>query len=240
MSAPLVVSVGMTHPQNIAGLGLDVRIAAEYGVRHAMVVAAVSAQDDRGVHQVVPLEPTFVQQQLQAARLRDAAAVRVGALGRACTFAAVAAALHGQRVIIDPVMRSSAGGSLYVDDPLQALRWFSGGAHTIVTPNIEEAHQLTGLHIAGRDDMITAGEQLVRDGTGVALVKGGHLPGEPIDILVSEDGVETFAAPRLPGKTRGTGCMLAMALACELALGRDLVDAVKGARAFVRTNIARP
>lgn len=239
MSAPLVVSVGMTHPRNIAGIGLDIRVAAEYGVRHAAVVAAVSAQDDSGVQEIAVLDPRFIEKQIGAAGLREAAVVRIGALGSARTFDVLERAICGQQVVVDPVMRSSAGGALYVDDPIPNLRSFSTGAFTIVTPNLEEAQLLTGLAIEDVDDMIAAAKRMVANGADAALVKGGHLPGEPVDVLAGGDALHTFSGTRLERKPRGTGCMLAMALACELALGRDLADAVKGARDYVRANIAR-
>jgi hydroxymethylpyrimidine/phosphomethylpyrimidine kinase len=86
--------------------------------------------------------------------------------------------------------------------------------------------------------MIAAGARLLRDGARAALVKGGHLAGDPVDVLVTSEGVQTFTGSRLPQTMRGTGCTLAMALACELALGRTLSESVKGARAYVRENIA--
>jgi hydroxymethylpyrimidine/phosphomethylpyrimidine kinase len=229
----------MTHPQNIAGLGVDIRVASEYGVRHAMVVAAVSAQDENGVQAVLPLPREFVEKQMQAAGIDEAATVRVGALGTAEHFDLLDG-LFDQTVVVDPVMRSSAGGSLYVNDPAPALCGFSAGSRTIVTPNLDEAQRLTSRTIRTVDDMIAAGRQFIAQGVEVALITGGHLPGDPTDVLVTGDGVvETFSDSRLPQRIRGTGCTLAMALACELALGRDLVDAVKGARAYVRANIAR-
>lgn len=240
MNPPLVVSVGMTHPQNVAGIGLDIRIAADYCVRHTIVVAAVSAQDEHGVQRVVPMPAEFVLDQIRAAGMREAAAVRIGALGNSKNIEVLQDALCDQQVVVDPVTGSSAGGSLYLDDPVAHLANFSAGATTIITPNIPEAAQMSGMRITTPDDMIAAGRHLLRSGADVVLVKGGHLRGDPVDVLVTRDGVERFADTRLPGKMRGTGCTLAMALACELALGRDLVDAVKGARAYVRAKIARP
>jgi len=239
MIDPLVVSVGMTHPRNVAGIGLDIRVAADYRVRHAIVVAAVSAQDDDGVHLIAPLEQSIVEAQLAAAQTRDAAVVRVGAVGSKRNFDAAKRALDGRRVVIDPVLRSSAGGALYVDDPLEALRSFTNDLRAILTPNLDEAAELTALPVRSVDEMIAAGKLLISGGACAALIKGGHLPGEPVDVLVTEKEVETFEAPRIPVRRRGTGCMLAIALACELALGRDLLDAVRGARAYVRANLAR-
>ncbi len=235
------MSIGTTEPRNVAGLGRDARVAAEYDVAHGMAVAAVSAQDECGVCGLFPVPPEVLRRQLGAVDLATAGAVRAGTLG-SVENAAIAAQLLAHTaapVVFDPVMAASAGGSLYAGDALEAVRTFISRTRSIVTPNLDEAQRLTGIAVERVEDMISAGRHLTDAGALAVLVKGGHLTGEPIDVLVSKDTIETFADPRLPQKMRGTGCTLAMALACELALGRDLVTAVKGARAYVRANIAR-
>ncbi len=90
-----------------------------------------------------------------------------------------------------------------------------------------------------REMMRDAAAGLVRRGPRAVLLKGGHLEdGDPTDVLATNDAVETFSEPRIAGRMRGTGCTLAMALACELARGVRLTDAVRSARAFVRAQIA--
>lgn len=238
---PLVVSIGTTHPRNVAGIGRDARIAAEYGVEHAMAVAAISAQDERGVHGIFPVSADVLRAQLSAIDVRSAAAVRVGALGTARNAIVAGEWLHdaGVPVVFDSVMRASAGGSLYADDALEAVRAFAERSACILTPNIEEAEQLSGTAIRSVEEMAAAGKLLVLRGARAALVKGGHLAGEPVDVLVTAQTVETFSDTRLPQRMRGTGCTLAMALACEIARDGDFGAAVRGARAYVRANIAR-
>lgn len=236
-----VVSIGTTHPRNLAGLGRDARVAADWGVRHVMAVAAVTAQDEDGVHEVFALPPGVVRGQLGAIGIGGARAVRLGALGTRENALVAAEFLEhaAMPVVFDPVMYASAGGCLYADDALSAVRVFLYRVRCIVTPNLEEAQQLTGMAIATSDDMIAAGKNLVERGAQAALVKGGHLRGDPVDVLVTAQSAEIFSATRLPSSMRGTGCTLAMALACELAVGRSLTDSVKGARAYVRENMAR-
>lgn len=239
----LVASIGTTHPRNVAGLGLDARIAVDYGVRHAIAVAAVSAQDEHGVHELFAIPSGVLHAQLATIAFADVNAVRVGALG-SLENALIAAEFLQTHCnvppVFDPVMRASAGGSLYDGEGLRAVRAFIERAAPILTPNLEEASQLAQTDIREVDGMIAAGRQLLELGARAVLLKGGHLPGNPVDVLVTRVGVETFADTRLPAKTRGTGCTLAMGIACELAHGKNLIDAVKGARAYVRANIARP
>src|SRR6185437_4082723 len=159
MSEPLVVSIGTTHPLNVAGLGRDARVATDYGVAHNMAVAAVSAQDRRGVHDIVVLPPESVRAQLSAIDVTRAAAVRIGAIGSADNAAAVCDALQGLRVpiVFDPVMGASAGGSLYKGDAARAVHAVYERTHAIVTPNLDEAQRLADIAIESADDMIAAG-----------------------------------------------------------------------------------
>jgi hydroxymethylpyrimidine/phosphomethylpyrimidine kinase len=85
--------------------------------------------------------------------------------------------------------------------------------------------------------MISAAHALRAHGLRAVLLKGGHLPGDPLDVLVSAQVTKIFQGPRLAQTMRGTGCTLAAALACELAKGRRLEEAVDAARAYVRTKI---
>lgn len=233
-----VLSIGMTHPRNLAGIGVDVRVAGEYAVPHAMALAAVSAQHEAGVQCIFALPEGVLLDQIAAAG-DGANVVRIGALGSAKHFGALSGVLQGRRVVLDPVFASSAGGALYIDDPLPALRASAMGAWSLITPNLEEARALTGMEIASQEQMIAAGGRLLELGWDAVLIKGGHLPGDPVDVLASADGVQIFTEPRLPGPMRGTGCTLAAALACELASGRELAAAVKGARAYLRAKLAR-
>ena len=88
--------------------------------------------------------------------------------------------------------------------------------------------------------MHRAAQILLSLGAPAVLLKGGHLPGEQVvDLLATEDGVETFTAPRIVSRnTHGTGCTLASGIAACLAQDMSLRDAVSHARDYVRAAIA--
>ena len=242
MGEPVVLSIGTTHPWNVAGLGLDIRIAQEYGVRSLTVVAAVSAQDARGVRALQPQPTEIVRAQMDAVPWDCIGAVRVGALASADAVFAVAEALAARPqilAIVDPVWSASLGGALSDDAAIEALRdGLATLPNVILTPNLTEAARLIGVERIQRDDMERTAEQLRARGAFAVLLKGGHLSGEPADILAHGRGTATFADTRIAGEMRATGCTLAMSLACEIARGVPLLDAVAAARAFVRTKIA--
>ena len=239
MASAAVVSIGTTHPWNIAGVGLDAAVVREHGLRPLTVVAAVSAQDAAGLHALHAVPGEIVAAQLRA--LPEAGAVRVGALGSAAAALAVARWL-GQTpapVVVDPVMRASLGGELADSPALDALQEVYARPGAVLTPNLDEAAALCGMPVASVADMRAAGAKLRDAGAGAVLVKGGHLDsGTVVDVLTHAGGVDVFEDERLPWTMRGTGCTLAAALACELCAGRGIVEAVERARRYVREKIA--
>jgi hydroxymethylpyrimidine/phosphomethylpyrimidine kinase len=237
----IVASIGTTHPWNIAGVGLDARVAAEYGVGHVVAVAGVSAQDAERVTAVLPVPGRIVQAQLDSLP-SGVAAYRVGALISAENVRIVADFLRSPTatpIVVDPVLGSSTGQALWTNAAyIDELRDVLLRLPVIVTPNLDEAALL--LHtkpLRDREAMASAGAQFVAAGARAALVKGGHLAGDPADILTTPGDSQLLEGSRIAGEMRGTGCVLAMSLACELALGRELQTAVVNAREYVRGKI---
>ena len=124
MGEVTVLTIGTTHPWNVAGVGLDLRIGAALGARVFSVLAAISAQDARGVHALEPLSRTTVQAQLEAIPWNLVGAVRVGALGSPDAVHAVAAALAVRElpVVVDPVVSATGSGALAGEGTLPANR----------------------------------------------------------------------------------------------------------------------
>lgn len=237
----IVASIGTTHPWNIAGVSLDARVAAEYRVAHVAAVAGVSAQDAERVTAVLPIPGHIVQAQLDSLP-PGIAAYRVGALISAENVRVVADFLRSRTatpIVVDPVLGSSTGQALWTNAAyIDELRDVLLQLPVIVTPNLDEAALL--LHTKPLRDcaaMASAGAQFVAAGARAALVKGGHLTGDPADILATPGDSQLFEGSRLAGEMRGTGCVLAMSLACELALGRELQAAVSNAREYARGKI---
>lgn len=237
-----LISIGTSHPWNIAGVGLDARVAAHYDLPHAAAIAAISAQDAGGVRALEPVSSSMLQAQLDALP-GPAGAYRVGALPEVQSVRTVARHLRSAAgavpIVVDPVLRASLGGALHRDADLpDALIAEFSACGAIFTPNLEEAAQLCGLEVRDAAAMERAGRMLIERGALAALITGGHLHGDPVDVLVTRSGVERLGGPRLPGSMRGAGCTLAAALTCRLALGADLRDAAAAAHAFVRERIA--
>ncbi len=234
---PVVCSIGTTDPWNVAGLGLDLRALPECGVRPVTVVAGVSAQDDRGVRDVHAIPAHTVTAQLAALEGAPIAAYRIGALLDAATVRAVARHIRRASVpvVYDPVFAPSGGGTFADEGVVKAVRERLLPVVTVVTPNLSEAATLLGAPgAADAAGMAAAAQALLAFGSRAVLVKGGHLRGAALDVLAEGTRTQVFSGPRIAGSMRGTGCLLAAALAAALARGLALEQAIFEARAFVR------
>jgi hydroxymethylpyrimidine/phosphomethylpyrimidine kinase len=240
---PIVLSVGTTHPWNVAGVGRDVVVGDDYGVRVFTAVAAVSAQNGRGLTALHPIPLETLVAQLATLPWDSAGAVRVGALPTLAAVRAVAELLRSRPAlpaVVDPVWQASLGGELADSAARYGMRdELACLSSVVLTPNLEEAAFLLGGTSIERDAIGDAAAALCARGAAAVLLKGGHLDGEPADALATTSGVEIFSEPRIAGSMHGTGCTLAMALACELAAGTPLADAVRSARVYVRAQLAR-
>jgi hydroxymethylpyrimidine/phosphomethylpyrimidine kinase len=226
-----------------AGLQADLKTAQAFGVYAQTAVTAVTAQDTEGVHAMEALPPALVKAQIAVA-LDDigADAVKIGMLANAGIAQAVADALSGAGipVVLDPVLVSTSGHTLLDRPGIEILKAQLLPAAQLVTPNLDECEILVGLRPHSDSEMRQAAKAFASLGVANILFKGGHGGGANVrDVLAQKDGkLVTFESARQETRhSHGTGCALSTAIACGLALGRSMEDAVREAHAFVQNAI---
>jgi hydroxymethylpyrimidine/phosphomethylpyrimidine kinase len=220
-----------------AGIQADLKTFLALGVHGMSAVTAVTAQNSLGVHGVWPLPVDAVRAQVRAV-VDDIGvdAVKVGMLATADIAVAVAESLDGLDVpiVVDPVCVSKHGDPLLASDALEALRRNVIPLATVVTPNLDEVHALTGIRVSTAAHLRVAADAVQALGPSWTLVKGGHLSGDAVDLLWDGTREWTYTAPRLDNRhTHGTGCTLASAIAAHLAQGEAMPDAVGKAKEYV-------
>ncbi len=241
---PVALTIAGSDPSGGAGIQADLKTFHRFGVYGEAAITLITVQNSAGVSRIEYLAPDLVAAQVLAAieDIRPAAA-KTGALGSAGIVEAVArlVADFDFPLVVDPVMISKHGAPLVSEDARCAIRDRLLPAAFLVTPNLEEAADLTGAAVRTVSDMRCAAERLVALGARAALVKGGHLEGDCVDVLFAAGEWREFPGPRIRTQhTHGTGCTYSAAIAAGLARGLGLAQAVAGAKAFiteaVRTN----
>jgi len=239
---PRLLVIAGSDSSGGAGIQADLKTAQSFGVYTQTAVTAVTVQDTHKVYSVNPVSPQLVVAQIAAA-LNDIGAdvIKIGMLGNGEIAAAVADALEACEipVVLDTVLLSSSGASLLDDAGLTILKKRLIRRSLVVTPNLPEAEALTGILPVSEHRLRNAAMVFKMLGSENVLFKGGHGEGDTVrDILWSGGEFIAFEAPRQQTRhTHGTGCTLATAIACGLAHGRDLREAVSRAQAYVQEAI---
>lgn len=228
-----------------AGIQADIKTVTALGGYAATSVTAITVQNTLGVTGVHPIPVETVIDQARAV-LEDIGAdvIKTGMLGSAGLVNAIASLLETRAdipLVLDPVMVATSGDTLVADDAIEAIRTRLLPMAALVTPNAPEAAKLTGLSVGNPQEQAEAGKALVAAGAKAALIKGGHIKGDPItDVLVTADMTMLFESERQDtNNTHGTGCTLASGIATGLAQGLNMADAVERAGSYLAEAIRR-
>jgi hydroxymethylpyrimidine/phosphomethylpyrimidine kinase len=227
-----------------AGIQADLRTFAAHGLHGASALTAITAQNSTGVSAWVALEPAMVVAQMEAvATDMPVAATKTGMLASAAIVAAVAdaaARLALAPLVVDPVIVAKSGDRLLDRAAERAYVERLFPLATLVTPNLHEAGALLGRTVADLAAMRAAARDLVALGARAVLVKGGALAGDAVDVFFDGARLVDVPSPRIDTpNTHGTGCTLSAAICAHLALGDDLLDAVRAAKAYLTEGLRR-
>lgn len=241
----VALSIAGFDPTGGAGVAADLETFARFGVRGVAVVALGTAQTRERLSAVRVFDAAFVREQL-ADVLEDSPpdAVKIGALGNADVVHAVAAGLADLEspIVVDPVRRPSGGSCALLDDQgFAALLSELVPRAALVTPNLDEASAWLGSPVRDRESMRDAARALVEAGAGAALVTGGHLDGDAIDVWCIAGEVGEFRSERLAvsrAAAHGTGCRLSAGIASGLASGLELGAAIAAAKSAISAYLA--
>jgi hydroxymethylpyrimidine/phosphomethylpyrimidine kinase len=239
---PRVLTVAGSDSGGGAGIQADLKTMLALGVHGMSVLTAVTAQNSLGVQGAWELPAEAVRAQYRSV-VDDIGvqAVKTGMLASAELVETVAELLAGTDapVVVDPVGVSKHGDPLLAASALDSVRAKLLPTATVATPNLDEVAQLTGIEVQGETDMRRAADAVLGFGPRWALIKGGHLAGDAVDLL-TDGGVELWLrATRHDNRhTHGTGCTLASAVASGLAQGLTVPAAVRTAKDYVTGAIA--
>lgn len=245
-----VVSIAGLDPSGGAGILADIKAMSAMGAYGCAVVAALTAQNTHGVTGILPVDPTFVRQQIDTlwADVRIDS-VKVGMLGQAIVVRTVAEALERHapaHLVLDPVMVAKSGDLLLERGAISMMREALLPQTTLLTPNLPEAGVLLDERpVETVREMRRVAERLrermAHSGQRWVMLKGGHLPGsDTIDLLHDGDRMIELPAQRIETpNTHGTGCTLSAALAALLPQTSDVPEAAQRAKRYLTDAIAQ-
>jgi hydroxymethylpyrimidine/phosphomethylpyrimidine kinase len=239
---PTALTIAGSDSSGGAGIEADLKTMAAFGVYGAAAITSITAQNTLEVRESLHLPAALVAAQIDAV-VEDigADAAKTGMLATTGIVEAVADRIgrHGiERLVVDPVMVATSGAPLMEPETIEVFRRALAPLALVITPNVPEAEVLSGIELASRESVEDAARAIADLGVPFVLIKGGHFEDGATDTLYDGARFERLSARRVPvGPVHGTGCTLSAAIACGLALGRDVPVAVASAKRYVTRGI---
>ena len=221
-----------------AGIQADIKTMMANGVYAMSAITALTAQNTTGVTSIMNATPEFMAQELDSV-FTDIFpdAVKIGMVSDRELIHVIAEKLKEYKaanIVVDPVMVATSGARLISEDAISTLKEELFPLADVLTPNIPEARELTGMKIETAEDMVTAAEKISEEYNCAVLCKGGHSLNDANDLLYANGSAKWFNGIRIDNpNTHGTGCTLSSAIASNLAKGYDLETSVMRAKEYI-------
>jgi hydroxymethylpyrimidine/phosphomethylpyrimidine kinase len=233
---PFACTIAGSDSGGGAGIQADLKTFSALGVWGCTVLTAVTAQNTKGVLGSWALSPEAVAMQMEAV-IDDfpITAWKTGMLANGAIIRTVAEILPpGVSLVLDPVMVSTSGHALLEEGAVADLIELLVPRATVITPNLREAEILSGISpIATTEAMVAAAKAIASLGAQSVVVKGGHLEGNAVDVLLQDGDALFLVGERYPYDVHGSGCTFASAIAACIAGGMDTRNAVREAKEFI-------
>jgi hydroxymethylpyrimidine kinase/phosphomethylpyrimidine kinase len=237
-----IITIAGSDTGGGAGIQADLKTIASLGGHGMTIITALTAQNSLGVQAVYSIPLPFIEAQMDAVFTdMGADAVKTGMLREAAVVRLIAKKLtlyKVTRVVVDPIIAATDGTRLLDEEGQVALQQELFPLALLVTPNLPEAAALADMEVGTIAEMREAARRIRAYGAGAVLIKGGHLEGDPVDLLLDEAGFTEFRSERIAtADVHGTGCVLSAAIATELAMRVDLREAVRRGREVIIAGI---
>jgi hydroxymethylpyrimidine/phosphomethylpyrimidine kinase len=142
--------------------------------------------------------------------------------------------------VLDPVIFAKDGSRLLLAKGVRRMRRELIPKCTLVAPNLTEAAEIAKREVNDLSTARDAAKAIFDFGTRYVLIKGGHLEGEPVDLLFDGREFTEYRGERIEGRNmHGTGCVVSAAIAARLALGDQVPEAIRFAKQYVASAIAQ-
>ena len=232
----MAMTIGGYDPSGGAGILNDIKTFHALEVYGTGIITVLTAQNSKKVEDIMPVSTDFIQKQIETV-LEDIPIkfVKTGMLYSSENVKTVSEKIveHDLNLVVDPVMVAGCGSPLSVDGYSEAVKKYLLPNAVLVTPNVNEAQQLSGIEINCTDDAVAAAIEIGKICD--VVVTGGHLNGDNVLFngtinIINGDLIESV-------NTHGTGCSYSAAITAGLSKGISLLESVEMAGEFVKESV---
>ena len=245
---PKVLLIGGSDGSCGAGLFADYETLNHLGSSANVVITSVTSQTDELFVESHTIPQSSIESQTDLGSAKNYDAVKVGMLPDLGAVRAVSNYLVAEgirKVVLDPVLKSSSGGTLCSIEAFEEMKNMLFRKVDLLTPNLQEARLILGLKNGDQMEMEEMALGCLEFGSKAVLLKGGHMDGNfCMDVFIEKENANSpvvFKRSKLTKGTsvRGTGCRLASAIAHFYGEGRELRAAVSSGIEFLQNYLKK-
>lgn len=233
------LTIAGSDPSGGAGIQADIKTMSACGIYAMSVLTALTVQNTVGVQKISEVRAELIGRQLDCifTDIRPDA-VKIGMVCSPQAAWLISEKLqfyHASNIVVDPVMLSTSGSRLQKAGTLKKMKLGFFRQADLLTPNIPEAEVLSGIRIENDKDRMAAAEKIGEAFGCAVLCKGGHSVKGADDLLYRSGKFRWFYGEKVDNpNTHGTGCTLSSAIACGLASGMEMEDAIASAKEYLK------
>ena len=236
-----VLSIAGSDSSSGAGIQADLKTLSSLGTYGCSAITAITVQNTKKIFEVFPIPSEIVIRQINSV-LNDIRidAIKIGMVYDGIIINKIFKILKNTNIpiIVDPIFTSTSGKNLIKYEAIKALTKKILPITTIITPNINEATQLSGIDIKNKEDLVKSLIKMKKLGPKNVIVKGGHLLSEhSIDTLIDDKlNIIEFSNSRISiPENHGSGCNFSAALSAYISQGYEIPIACKLANEFINS-----
>lgn len=245
MALKKVLTIAGSDTSAGAGMQADLKTFQELDVYGMVALTSIVTMDkETWSHDVTPIDMNIFEKQLETAISIGPNAIKTGMLGTQDIIKRagdVFVESGADYFVVDPVMVCKGEDEVLNPGNTEAMIQYLLPKATVVTPNLFEAGQLSGLgKLTSIEDMKKAAQVIYDKGTPNVIIKGGKALDQDKSYDLYYDGQQFYQLTTdmfQQSYNHGAGCTFAAATTAYLANGKSPKEAIIAAKAFVASAI---
>ena len=245
MALKKVLTIAGSDTSAGAGMQADLKTFQELDVYGMVALTSIVTMDkETWSHDVTPIDMNIFEKQLETAISIGPNAIKTGMLGTQDIIKRagdVFVESGADYFVVDPVMVCKGEDEVLNPGNTEAMIQYLLPKATVVTPNLFEAGQLSGLgKLTSIEDMKKAAQVIYDKGTPHVIIKGGKALDQDKSYDLYYDGQQFYQLTTdmfQQSYNHGAGCTFAAATTAYLANGKSPKEAIIAAKAFVASAI---
>ena len=236
-----LLSIAGSDPSSGAGIQSDVKTFTSLGARAFTTITSITSQNTTKFGNVEPISSKMIKSQIDSIFSDfNIDAIKIGMVYNSAIIKTIYSKLSKVKipVILDPVLKSTTGGTLLKKNAFNDYKKFLVPLSFIITPNLVEASILSGIKIKNKQDLLNSATKIKKLGVKNVVITGADLEKNTIsDFILEGEKNYSISGKKLKLINHGSGCNFSAALTVAIAEGKTVNNSVKFAKKYTFDSI---